>query len=159
MARTNMEGISHNMQTKFPVHNGRGWAFESIINPAQPSFSPDGWEYYCKKMDEKAATRASRAAKFIEDGIKAGVYTIQDNGIVVADDRLKNAFFCAYAGDVGHCGDLYYEAMLYFDRDKLVITRKRDRAPADRKEQFEAKAALEKWLTDNYRRFVSKTVK
>lgn len=145
MARTkNMEGI---------INPGQ-------LNPAQPSVSPDGWEYYCKKMDEKAATRASRSAKFIEDGIKAGVYTIQDDGIVVADDRLKNAFFCAFAGgDVGHCGDLYYEAMLYFDRDKLVITRKRDRAPADRKEQLEAKAALEKWLTDNYRRFVLKTVK
>ncbi len=141
-----MEGISHNMRTKFPVSNGLGCKDVSIISSVLPAFSSDGWEYYCKKMDEKAATRASRAAKFIEDGINAGVYTIVDDKVTVKDDRLTVAFFAMCHGDPGHRGELYYAAHKFFDWVKNVIS-----------EPKKAKNALEAWLTDNYRRFVLKS--
>ena len=164
MARTkNMEGVSHNTQTKFAVSNGRGWKHESIISRIQPRFRLPT----CEEIDEKwrkhfaelERTRPERAAKFIQGGIKAGVYIVDGDSIKIADGCLNRAFFCCSVGEVAHCGDLFYEAMKYYDRFRYVFTKKADRTPAEPQDLVDAQKALETWLTDNYRRFVLKTVK
>ena len=163
MARTNMEGISHNMRTKFPVSNGRGWKDVSIISQCQPRFRlptvEETDEKWRKHFAELERTRPERASKFIQGGIKAGVYIVEGDSIKIADGCLTRAFFCCSVGEVAHRGDLYYEAMKYYDVFRGVFTKKSDRTPAEPQDLVDAQKALETWLTDNYRRFVLKTVK
>ena len=104
MARTkNMEGISHNTQTKFRVRSGRGWKDVSVISQGQPRFRlptvEETDEKWRKRFAELERTRLERAAKFIQGGINAGVYIVDGDSIKIADGCLNRAFFCCSEGE------------------------------------------------------------
>lgn len=139
--------IGSNIQTEFHVPHGRGWKTVSIIDKSQSASTSssawvgDGyWDAWCKRMAEKESRRPERTRKFIEDGLKHGVYRIEGSRVVITEGNVRKACFCMAHGDSGHCGELYWKAMKGYDWERHELL-----AP-----ESEVKKAVEDWLTDNW---------